>query len=388
MTSLQSPYTPLRAQYGLLSYSFSDNADTMTPKVLIVLVYIGIITTFVLPVEGARVKIHIAKKFASDGLQLRGTQERPSRQVTACADMMEISRSSLELSGMLSMLNQRVRFYRSQHATLTIAEFIRTTTVPGLPGTVTVADVFQTLRNEGCPIYIYGGVVRDQFLGRTPNDVDVEVDCNISSVVMTCKREWGQMKCGEESDRVTHIGAQINPKAVDLAPTALTFYGSLSNLEYTANSLAYDTNGNNVIIDLPGNGVSDVCAQKIRIPSDDNSEQSWDAWRNADNTTRKLFRFWKLRSKGFTAYNSATENYIVRYSEEAINATDAGFKMFYCSAVYGDTGSYNAMQNTCPATGNVCTDKSDTAATYMRVLREDFGNDYVNTLQIPTCSGK
>ena len=53
------------------------------------------------------------------------------------------------------MLNQRVRFYQSQHATMTIAEFIRTTTVPSLPGTVTVADVFQTLRNE----YMYTFIV-------------------------------------------------------------------------------------------------------------------------------------------------------------------------------------------------------------------------------------
>lgn len=359
----------------------------MKSKVIIVLVYTGIIT-FVLPVQGARVKIHLAKKFASDALQLI-PHERTSRQATACADMMEVSRSSLELSGMLSMLNQRVRFYRSQHATQTIVEFLRITDVPGIPGMVTIENVLETLRNEGCPIYIYGGVVRDQFLGRAPNDVDVEVDCSITTVVRICKREWGQMNCGEESDNITHIGTQDNPKQVDLAPTTSTFNSSLSNLEYTANSLAYDTNGNDVIIDLPGNGVSDVCARKIRIPSDDNSEQSWDAWRRADNTGKKLFRFWKLRSKGFTAHNRATEDYIVRYAMEAIggqNPTGAGFKLFYCRAVYDV--SYNAIQNTCPTTGNVCTDKSNTAATYMRVLTEDFGNDYVNMLQIPTCSGK
>ena len=358
----------------------------MKPEVVIVLVFIGIVT-FVLPAQGARVRIHLAKKLASDGLQLI-THERTSRQATACADMMEVPRSSLQLSGMLSMLNQRVRFYRSRHASQTIAEFLRIAPVSGIQGTI--ENVLETLRSEGCPVYIYGGVVRDQFLGRAPNDVDVEVDCTITTVVMICKREWGQMNCGEESDRITHIGTPDNPsEQVDLYPTTSTFYGSLSNLEYTANSLAYDTNGNDVIIDLPGNGVSDVCARKIRIPSDDNSEQSWDEWRRADSSGKKLFRFWKLRSKGFTAHNRATEDYIVRYSMEAIGGqspTGAGFKSFYCSAVYDV--SYNPIQNTCQATANVCTEKSSTAAGYMRVLNEDFGSDYVNMLQLPTCSGK
>ena len=145
--------------------------------------------------------------------------------------------------------------------------------VPGIDSS-TVADVLQVLREGGCPVFIYGGVVRDQFLGRAPNDVDVEVDCTISTVVSLCKQNWGDGNCGKETNAITHIGTPLDPKSVDLAPTTSTFYASLSQLEYTANSLAYDTNGLDVIIDLTGNGVEDVCSRKIRIPSDDNSEAS------------------------------------------------------------------------------------------------------------------
>ena len=185
---------------------------------------------------------------------------------TACNDIVSVDRASLQLPGMLSMLDQRVRFYRSQIATQNIVSFIGSATVPGL-GANTVADVLQALRNGGCPVFIYGGVVRDQFLERTPNDVDTEVDCSISTVVTICKTQWGEQNCGRDMDVITHIGTQSDPNNVDLAPTGKTFYAPLSDLEYTANSLAYDTNGNDVIIDLPGNGVDDVCLKEIRIPN-------------------------------------------------------------------------------------------------------------------------
>ncbi len=42
--------------------------------------------------------------------------------------------------------------------------------------------------------------------------------------------------------------------------------------------MAYDTNGNNVIIDLTGRGPSDACQGLIAIPSDDESTESFDCW--------------------------------------------------------------------------------------------------------------
>ena len=200
-------------------------------------------------------------------------------------------------------------------------DFLNKAEVPGID-MPKVADILQVLRDEGCPVFIYGGVVRDQFLGRSPNDIDVKVDCAISMVVNIYKENWGTNYCGKDTDTITHIGTPMDPKVVDLAPTTSTFYASLSQLEFTANSLAYDTDGLDVIIDLTGNGVEDVCAKKTCIPSDDNSVANWDMWKAASPEPNKIYRFWKLRSKQFKAYN-----------EDTID-TPIGFqlKRFYCDA--------------------------------------------------------
>ena len=328
--------------------------------------------------QGAKIKIniHLPDDYA---------QQRNSRQAgTACSDKVQVSRQSLILPGMLDNLNQRVQFFQSLYVTDSLTTFINSATVPGIESSNAVADVLQVLRDGGCPVFIYGGVVRDQFLGEEPNDVDAEVDCTISMVVTICKQNWGDDNCGKETDIITHIGTPRHPKSVDLAPTTSTFYASLSQLEYTANSLAYDTNGLNVIIDLSGNGVTDVCARMIRIPSDDNSEASWDSWKAA--SPKKLYRFWKLRSKGFTAYNEETKNYIVSSTKTAINGdspTGRQFKKFYCNSFYSIT--YNSDRNTCPATRDVCTENSVAANSYRMVLNDDLGEKYVTDIKIPKC---
>jgi hypothetical protein len=333
--------------------------------------------------QGAKIKINI--RLPDDYAY---SPQRNSRQAaaTACSDKVVVDRSTLSLPGMLNRLNNRVQFFQSQYATNSINNFLDVAEVPGIDS-FTVANVLQVLRNEGCPVFIYGGVVRDQFLGRAPNDVDVEVDCTIASVVNICKQNWRDDNCGKETDTITHIGTPLDPKAVDLAPTTSTFYASLSQLEFTANSLAYDTNGLDVIIDLTGNGVQDVCAKKIRIPSDDNSVASWDMWKAASPEPNKIYRFWKLRSKGFTAYNEETENYIVSSTQTAIDSdtpTGNQFKRFYCNALYGSY-NYNSDRNTCSEKSDVCTANSGTALTYKMVLDDDLGGDYVTALELPKC---
>ena len=330
--------------------------------------------------QGAMIKINI--HLPDDYGQQRNSRQTAS---TACSDKIIVRRESLALPGMLSRLDQRVQFFQSQYATSSLNNFINSATVPGIESSMaTVADILQVLRDGGCPVFIYGGVVRDQFLGRAPNDVDVEVDCTISTVVTLCKQNWGENNCGKESDTITHIGTPFHPKSVDLAPTTSTFYASLSQLEYTANSLAYDTNGLDVIIDLSGFGVEDVCSKRIRIPSNDNSEASWDSWKAA--SPNKIYRFWKLRTKGFTAYNEETKNYIVSSAMTAIDSdspTGRQFKKFYCDAVYGI--KYNSERNTCPATTEVCTANSGTANNYKVALDNDLGDNYITSLELPKC---
>jgi hypothetical protein len=142
---------------------------------------------------------------------------------------------------------------------------------------------------------------------------------------------------------------------LDFASTNVTFFGPLSSLEYTVNSLAYDLNGdNNIIIDLPGTGVADICSKVIRISSDDGSQMSWDNWRMPMGDRSKLYRFWNLRTKDLMPVDNATMQYIVENTIMAIQDDPNSFKKFYCNTVYGH-GNFNNVTNTCEVMQEMCT---------------------------------
>ena len=98
---------------------------------------------------------------------------------------------------------------------------------------------------------------------------------------------------------MVQVGTRLASEVVDLAETG-QLIGPVTDLEYTANAIVFDYNGWNLTYDLTGSGVDDACNMTIRIPSDDGSQSSWDRWRMTGNDV-KLFRYWKLRVKGFTA---------------------------------------------------------------------------------------
>ena len=319
-------------------------------------------------VLGARLKIRLASDFpeAYNAHRLR----RGTRVSTACDDFVEVERESLTLRGNLSMLAERVKFYRSQYATENLM-FILPRSVPGL-GDQTVGDVFNALRDAECYPLIIGGSVRDQFLGRTPRDVDVEVDCPIEELVEVCVATWGAHNCRRRpGSPLAHIGNETLGEGndIDLASTDLFFFSPPSALEYTVNSLAYETSGDDVIIDLPGIGVIDACNRHVRIPSDDGSEQSWDEWRMTSSIT-KVYRFWKLREKRLTPFNDATRDYIVRHARIGIEEDPANFFDFYCDEVF-DT-SYDADTNTCPVAREACEDGLENQFDFHRAFEEDF----------------
>lgn len=284
---------------------------------------------------------------------------------------------------MLSGLDQRVKFYQSDYVTEKITSFINSTTVPGL-AMVPILNVLEVLRNEGCPVYIFGGTVRDQFLGIAPDDIDLETDCNISTIVNICRKEWGSENCGKENDTITHVGRKYDHRAIDVGSTSSTFYAPLANLEYTANSIAY-TIDSNLILDITGRGVADACVRKIRIPSNDESESSWNKWSSA----LKLFRYWKLRYKGFVPHNNATKNYILQSVKREIESETPPYrslKKFYCVTVYGISIRYSSSQNKCQASGKVCENASEKALKYNMLFMEDLGVDYVSqNITLPTC---
>ena len=295
----------------------------------------------------------------------------------SCTDAVPVDCSNLTLYGNLRNLGPHVKFWRSASARANLALF-QSMRVPGLRGEeTTVGDVFKVLRQGHCYPFFLGGSVRDQFLNRVPNDADVEVDCSMAAFLKLCMQKWGRGNCaGSVTGHVAHVGnttalpeGDRDLEVMDVGSTISTFYVPLYSLEYTVNAMAYDTNGNDVIIDLTGTGSRDACAKHIRIPSLDDSMTSWQKW--LENTTGVLFRFWKLRSKGLVAFNPATREFIVKNAKKEMQDSPQSFAAFYCHYVFG--GGYDREANRCSVQPEKCEKALANAILYERVMSEDFG---------------
>ena len=171
------------------------------------------------------------------------------------------------------------------------------------------------MRKSGCPTYIFGGAVRVTLLGLDSKDIDAETDCKSGKIIHLCKNKFGGQLCHQRGQLINFGSQQHVAQMVDMASTSQTFYGSKNSLEYSPNALAFDYGGENVIIALCGTAVTDACNKKIRIPAKD-----WNAWATirANDKGKKIFRYWKLRAKGFQPYDKATEAYIVKKAKQQI----------------------------------------------------------------------
>lgn len=315
-------------------------------------------------VSGVRVKIPLHPTFHALYAQNLVTNG-------SCYDTVPVQRSNVTLYGNLNKLGPDVKFWRSATARANLAMF-ETMEVPGLSGE-TVGGIFSVLRKGHCYPFFLGGSVRDQFLNRVPNDADVEVDCSMATFLKLCVQKWGESNCqGNATKHVAHIGNTTVDKdldVVDIGPTNATFYVPIYKLEYTVNAMAYDTNGNDVIIDLTGTGTRDACSRHIRIPSRDDSMTSWKMWLN--NTQGVLYRFWKLRSKGLEAFNNATKQFIVENAKKEMQQSPQSFAAFYCHYVFNS--KYDEEKNKCNVEPAQCESGLASAILYERVMSEDLG---------------
>lgn len=327
-------------------------------------------------------------------------QVRPS--MSSCDDSIEVARHTA-LTGHLQQLDQRlddrVKFWHSDHAqeNLNTIETMMSVDLrfeDQLERSLSLRTVFDVLRSSSCPVYFIGGTVRDQFLSAQPKDIDIQVDCDFQDFYEACKEEWTENNChslnfaGRMVGHIGHTVEEIN-SVVDVGSTDLVFQ-EVWKLEYTVNSMLYDTNGMNdkvhIIIDLTGKGRDDICNEPsglIRIPSD---ESDWGMWRNY-NSDMIIYRFWKLRSKKLQAASSATQDYIVSKAKMIISTDHGEFSSFYCKTVFEGKLASTSTKSSC-IVSNVMKCSSNTVQTYNNVFREDFGaywNDRIKPI-LPHCS--
>ena len=98
----------------------------------------------------------------------------------------------------------------------------------------------------------------------------------------------------------------------------------------------------------------------------------WNIW-SEENYPNKLFRFWKLRTKGYTAVDISTLQFIVNMTEIAIMNNPSSFQKFYCRTALGGTIS----AGTC--TISDCNSAIQSATKYNNKFYEDMGTFWNDT---------
>ena len=289
------------------------------------------------------------------------TQNRLTKHLD-CSNYSEVDKSTLSLPNGFDSVpkaweNDTVEVVRSVQVTEGMNNLLNRP-VPGLGGT-TAKQVLDYYVAKGCLCFPYGESVRDRFLGVPSNSLDLEVSCNATMIADICKAMWGDKNC-----KIGNFAANIGNNNEDEVTTdwETIIFSSHINLEYTTNSLAYDSNGNNVVIDLTGNGVRDTCHRNIRIPV---SSNDWSKW----STREKLYRFWKLRVSGYKSYDSETMKFIVENTKTEIIADKTSFIKFYCESLLST--QYSSDINICLVTSNstsVCERKNKLDAIFQTDL--------------------
>ena len=217
--------------------------------------------------------------------------------------------------------------------------------VPGLGGQ-TVADVVDELEREGCLSFPWGESVRDLFFGELLWDLDMESNCDADTLQSICLEKWGLSNCHRSKRSIVHIGVgeekakDEETNNIEAANWNETFFGDGTSLEYTTNSISYFGYGLNIVIDITGNGVNDTCNKKIRIPVATDVRDKW-------ASPLKLYCFWKLRVKGYTAADTDTMTYIIVGAKNAILKESEELQRFYCQIVL--IGNWTSSQCSVPS---------------------------------------
>ena len=258
--------------------------------------------------------------------------------------------------------------------------------VPGLNG-VTIKGVMDELQQRGCLTFPYGGSVRDQFLEATPADLDMETNCEPETILAVCKRAWGASNCFRFSDSmIVHIGDSAatdgDTDVMDASNWSKTFFGSRIHLEYTTNSMAYFGDDLNIIIDITGHGISDTCSRKVRIPVGVDQRQEW-------VSATKVYRFWKLRVKGYTAIDTDTMSFIVSEAKKGMSNNSTEFQSFYCKNAL--TGQWMSLGASCVIPTYSCDralrkkEKYDTALKMDLDFWDDKAKPLIEGLECRSC---
>ena len=143
--------------------------------------------------KGARVKIFLHKE-AIEQVHARQAMRSVCTEYTQVTDKSTLS-SPTGFQQLPKPWDYDVKVIRSAAVTNGINKLLESQ-VPGLNG-VAARQVMDTLRTTApyCLSFPFGGSVRDQFLGRQPGDIDMELSCETEQILSICIQEWGPANC-------------------------------------------------------------------------------------------------------------------------------------------------------------------------------------------------
>ncbi|KAE9554633.1 hypothetical protein FO519_002193 [Halicephalobus sp. NKZ332] len=227
----------------------------------------------------------------------------------------------------------------------------------------TLEDFHEFLNEQNCLFFPWGGSVRDLVLGRFVSDVDAQITCDPKNLKLLCEEKYGSENCHHHhrgsyklivgnfpSQRIGSEELFVEP--LDLAHWNTTFEVKKAHLEYGVNTLAYYVD-QNILIDISGKALEDICGFKIRIPA---NPLFWEEWVN-ENAINKLL-------------SSKIRRFIIDRLESNFNPQKALF--FICHKFY--EGKLDEF-GTCQIFKSVDKEKSDeNLRNFTQLISEDFGN--------------
>ena len=181
----------------------------------------------------------------------------------------------------------------------------------------TVHEILKTLNTNGVKTYLKGGMVRDIFTGSNPVDVDAIFDSNINRVKDICDEHGWLVSDMVYRHQAMNIGG-AKGISIEMANLKHTFMASVTEHEFTINDLVFDHRAN-VLIDVSGFGIFDVCNKIIRISPPPGLFKKW-----ATDDWKKPLRYFKLLVKGFTPMTPQLHTFVIKYIETNLDTIYLG----------------------------------------------------------------
>lgn len=250
-----------------------------------------------------------------------------------------------------------------------------------LPGSnQTYRDVLNIIIAEGHNVWLTGGAVRD-LLGDTlerPKDIDFNYDCSPDELEQILiennvlyKRIPGTI--------AIHIGYRdgLHMEGVE---SRYAFHAKDSKLEFTVNTIFYHANTSTFEPRFK-DGINDLKEKKLAVKEKDLDEWLYPDLDPLDEPSYKIFRFWKMRGKGYQG-DSHLERFIIMETVKSFNRNPKLFKKTLLAYLGRHFSSFDQIRTGCSLTMGSAWCRQNCCCLYMQAKALDHEMDLMWNKQV------